>query len=379
MKKSSTEHHSFADSTALLKCCQSAVSLHGHTLYSRESIHFLLSLSGRSPTLSRLIERKILDHWNETGERIDFNRVHWTPPVLPSTLFVQEANQITQNLGLNPLVSITDHDCTDGCIELNRPGSGLKVPVSLEWTVPFEGGRFHIGIHNIPENREKDWSREFREYTENPVPNHLKEILAGLNSLPQTLLVLNHPLWDIADVGQKQHECILENFWNECGSRIHAIEFNGFRSPEENKKVLAMGRELDVPVVSGGDRHGRQANTVLNLTRAETFSDFVREIRDRRHSALFTMPSHHEPLLARTIETAEEAIRKYPKSCGNPRVWTDRVFVETELKGVQPLSTYWRSGGPWWLRSAMSIVRLIGCPQIRPALRWALAGKDNTT
>ena len=72
-----------------------------------------------------------------------------------------------------------------------------------------------------------------------------------------------------------------------------------------------MGRELDIPVVSGGDRHGWQANSVLNITRAETFPDFVQEIRSRRQSTLFTMPAHRESLLARTIETAEEAIRNY--------------------------------------------------------------------
>ena len=89
-------------------------------------------------------------------------------------------------------------------------------------------------------------------------------------------------------------------------------------------------------------------------------------------------PASHESLLARTIETVEEAIRKYPKSCGNQQLWTDRVFIETDFEGIQPLSIYWRAGGPWWVRTAMSIVRILGCPQIRPALRWALAGKDST-
>ena len=378
MKNSITECHTFPDVMKLQKHFRTAISLHSHTLHSKEGIRFVYYLSERSPAFSRIIEKRIIDHWKETGKIIDFNRIHWTPPVLPTTLYNQEANQITHLLELNPYVSITDHDCIEGCLELGQKGLSPKVPISLEWTVPYMKNCFHLGVHNLPQDQANVWIQEFRRYTRRPNRHLLAEILLGLNCIPETLLVLNHPLWDIAHVGQKYHRRILRNFWSKHGLWIHALELNGFRSPSENSKVLDLGEELDVPVLSGGDRHGWQANSVLNLSQAETFPEFVCEVRFGRHSTILMTPASHESLLARTIETVEEAIRKYPKSCGNQQLWTDRVFIETDFEGIQPLSIYWRAGGPWWVRTAMSIVRILGCPQIRPALRWALAGKDST-
>jgi hypothetical protein len=41
---------------------------------------------------------------------------------------------------------------------------------------------------------------------------------------------------------------------------LHATEINGYRSHAENKVVIALGLDWDMPVLAGGDRHGRAPN-----------------------------------------------------------------------------------------------------------------------
>ncbi|MCV4639621.1 hypothetical protein OFB62_30435, partial [Escherichia coli] len=75
-----------------------------------------------------------------------------------------------------------------------------------------------------------------------------------LNEIPQVLIILNHPLWDIEIVGQQRHEILLRNFIKTHGKWIHAFEVNGFRSWSENKAVIELAESLGIPVVTGGDR-----------------------------------------------------------------------------------------------------------------------------
>lgn len=107
----------------------------------------------------------------------------------------------------------------------------------------------------------------------------LSDLLALLDHVPDTLLVLNHPRWDVARVGAAQHASSLRSFLARHRPWIHALEINGLRSWSENREVLRMGEEYDLPVVAGGDRHGCRPTTLLNLTQAATWADFVAEIR----------------------------------------------------------------------------------------------------
>jgi hypothetical protein len=66
-----------------------------------------------------------------------------------------------------------------------------------------------------------------------------------LNAHPNVFIVLNHPYWDAESIG--------------------AIELNGMRSRRENREVLQLGEDLDVPVVSGGDRQSRARRAAMNL------------------------------------------------------------------------------------------------------------------
>jgi hypothetical protein len=49
---------------------------------------------------------------------------------------------------------------------------------------------------------------------------------------------------------------MVRTFLARYGQWIHALEVNGLRLWPENRRVLEMARNLNYPVVSGGDRHG---------------------------------------------------------------------------------------------------------------------------
>ena len=75
-----------------------------------------------------------------------------------------------------------------------------------------------------------------------------------------------------------------------------------------------MGKGLNIPVVSGGDRHGREPNAILNLSRAATFPNSCTEIRRERLSHVVFMPQYHDPLKMRVLQTMVDVVRDYPEN-----------------------------------------------------------------
>ena len=128
-------------------------------------------------------------------------------------------------------------------------------------------------MHNLPKDRAVEITKTLLDYTfgENPTNEHLHEMFSMLNEIPQVLVILNHPLWDIEIVGKEKHEILLKHFIKEHGRWIHAFEINGFRTWSENKAVIEMAEALGIPIVTGGDRHGCKPNTVINLTNCQNF------------------------------------------------------------------------------------------------------------
>ena len=127
---------------------KTAVSLHCHTQHSKESFGFLSSCVSRMPILSSWLAGVIEAHQVETGRTIDIERSHWRPPLTAREVFESEVGQI-ETLGLEPIVSITDHDDIEAsaCLKVLDPSSA--VPISLEWTVPFGIGFFQIGRAHV--------------------------------------------------------------------------------------------------------------------------------------------------------------------------------------------------------------------------------------
>jgi hypothetical protein len=352
-----------------------AVSLHCHTQHSKESLSFIPHYAARIPIVAKLF-RSELERYTKGGKNVDFSDSHWTPPLSAPDVFESEAEQIERQVGLEALVSITDHDSIEACQPLRALEPSGNTPVSVEWTVPFGVGFFHVGVHNLPPDECSQIMGQLSAYTSNPTESELSESLQMLNELPDVLLVLNHSHWDIEFAGAAQHTKSLSTFITQHGKSFHALEVNGYRPWRENKVVLGAAEELGLPVVSGGDRHACSPNTVLNLTDAGSFAEFVSEVRQDSRSEILLMPEYRrQPLAARQIEGAADVLRFYPHHpCGQQR-WTDRVFVYTDERGLLPLSlfapNYWKAGGPRWLRRALRVVSLLGSRQFRPAMRLA--------
>jgi len=183
-------------------------------------------------------------------------------------------------------------------------------------------------------------------------------------------------LWDIEIVGKERHALLLKNFLKKHGRWIHALEINGFRKWSENKAVIEMAEALDLPIVTGGDRHGCRPNTVINLTNARTFAEFVEEIRVDKRSEVVLMPEYKEPLHSRQLQSFAEILKHYPEFSEGRRRWFDRVYYDYDGLGLRKLSVHWEFGGPLWLQWATWTLGVSGNPRWRPLFRRAMKPED---
>jgi hypothetical protein len=276
-------------------------------------------------------------------------------------------------------VSITDHDTIEGVLELQRAHPNAIVPLSFEWTVPFDRGYFHLGVHNLRPTAAPELVQALSGYTQAPDVARLHGLLATLNDDRETLVVLNHPLWDLAGIGSANHVALLRRFLISHGDVIHALELNGYRSWRENSGVTTLADAYGLPLVSGGDRHGCAPNSLLNLTAAASFDEFVRDIRENRPGVILVMPEYRTALVTRKLRVAADAVRWYPSSPPGQQRWTDRVMYERDGV-VQSLSDYWPGGGPLWIRVAMRTFQLGTSAPLLPVARMmaCLAGASTS-
>jgi hypothetical protein len=380
MNLKQTRLHILRNAENLAPKAKTGISLHCHTEHSKEMLDFVPVYADRIPIIAQFWQREREKYIKKEGRAPNFSNAYWSPPLTSEKVFEIEKNQINQ-AGLDAIVSMTDHDSIDGNMRMNAEVENPTVPVSLEWTVPFEYGYFHVGVHNLPKDRAIELTKTLLDFTfntENHTNEKLGEIFAMLNELPGVLLILNHPLWDIEMVGQKRHDQLLKDFIREHGRWIHAFEINGFRSWSENKAVIEMAEALGMPMATGGDRHGCKPNTVINLSSRRTFEEFVDEIRVDKHSEVVLMPEYRYPLHSRQMQSFGEILTHYPDFPEGRKRWFDRVFFDTgDGNGVRPLSSHgWRLGGPRWLRAAILTLGFLGSPTMRPVFSLIRKGKD---
>jgi hypothetical protein len=352
----------------------SGVSLHSHTMHSREYLGRLPGYIGKFPVGGYIIEHEIGRLHLTTGRVFDFKKIYWTPPLSPREALQLEKSQIETKLALRGIVSLSDHDNVEAGMHLHMLDGMSGVPVSVEWSAPFEETVFHLGIHNLPVSDAAAWMRKFAAYTASPNADSLRAILAALHDDPAILIVLNHPYWDAESVGSEAHRVSLQKFLRDFRVWIHAIELNGMRSRRENRAVLRLGEEIDTPVVSGGDRHGCEPNAALNLSAAANFREFTEEIRRWRFSEIVLMPQFFEPLQLRLLENAWHALADAPGEFGR-RHWMSRVFVEENGVPV-PLSQYTGTRFHRVVDKFRWIMALVANPMLRPALRLPFLGNE---
>jgi hypothetical protein len=344
---------------------RAAVSLHGHTNRSKESLQLIPELARRGPMLHAALEKQC----RKSRIPVDFARAYWTPPLTPKLAHQTERDQIENTLGLKSLVSLTDHDNIEAPLWLRTVRETAHTPISLEWSVPFAGTIFHLGVHNLPCGQAQAIMDDLAAYTRNPDDQRLRELLAMLDAFPNVLVVFNHPLWTQTCVGVQRDDTALDRFLSCAVQFLHAFEINATRSTKENTRVGELAEQCGRPLVSGGDRHGCAASGALNLTRAETFCEFVNEIRLEQRSHVLLMPQYTEPVTIRTTRTLLDVIRNYPEYPIGSQRWDERIFHPDANGGPdRPISSLWKAP-PAYVEKILSGVRLLENATVQRAMQ----------
>jgi len=345
---------------------RTAVSLHSHTNHSKESLTFIPAFAERWP----LLRWALKEQCKKSCRPVDFSKAYWTPPLPPRLAFELESQQIENDLELLSLVSLTDHDSIGAPTVLRQLPDPVQIPFAVEWSVPFEGAVFHLGIHNLPESQAHLIMDDLAAYTREPTAPRLMELLAGLNEFPEVLIVFNHPLWNQYRLEPQVFRTALNRFLQSHVQFFHAIELNAMRGWAENKGVMELAAVWDRPLISGGDRHGCEPSAALNFTSATTFTEFVDEIRREQLSHVVFMPQYAEVLGIRFMQTVIDTIRDYPEHPAGSRRWDERVFhMDFQTGYYRPLSALWKAP-PVFLGHIFTIFRMLENASVRNALSF---------
>lgn len=294
---------------------RTAVSLHSHTSHSREPLDFFpLRYKGENA-------------W-------------WTPPLTPREAWELECGQI-RGLGIEPLISLTDHDDIEAPLRLRVFDETRHTPVSVEWSVPYEGAAFHLGLHGLPPRRARECMAALRAYTLDPRAVELGELLAWIAEQDETLVVFNRPCWDEGRLATGRHMELVRRFLRRFRGFLHALELNGLRPWRENAQVVALAERSGLPLISGGDRHGCEPNADLNLTQARTFGEFVEEIRHNARSHVLFLPQYRQPHAQRITRIILDVLRDHEDHGEGWRRWSDRVFCRKPDGSVDSLTHSW--------------------------------------
>lgn len=308
---------------------RTGVSLHGHTLHSKETLNFFYPLAKHLRVVDWLVKRAERNYRAAYGKELDLNRAWWTPPLGAHQAWSLETGQIRDRLGMQSLVSLTDHDDIEAPWSLQVLSECHGAPVSVEWTVPYQPTFFHIGVHNLPPQTARETMARLARYTAGTSEAALQSILEGLAANRETLIVFNHPHWDEGGIGGDVHAALARQFARAYGKFLHAFELNGLRPWSENRNIFEMARHFQKPLISGGDRHGIEANTLLNLTNANTFAEFVEEVRSGC-SEIFITKQYLEPFPARIWQNVEDVLRPHENHAYGWTRWNDRAFFICE-------------------------------------------------
>jgi len=349
---------------------KSAVSLHGHTNHSKESLFYIAKRANVFLPYRLFMKTQEWRSRNSSGIILKFEEGYWTPPLPPLEAYRVEAGQIEEKLGIESMVSLSDHDNIEAPMLLRVVPEARRIPVSMEWSVPFKETEFHLGIHNLPTGEAEAYVARMHAYTASPDLGKLQERLAELHAIPQVLVVFNHPLWDLPAIGQARHKELVAEFLEFASCFLHAFELGGLRPWKENDAVFDLAKACAKPVISGGDRHGCEPSAILNLTNASSFSEFTQEIR-QGHSVILFMPQYADSTNLRMAQTLVDAIAYYPDHPKGYRRWDDRVFHPDWWGVHKPVSTLWRKP-PEFIPPLFACLRLARSGAIRQAFRWAI-------
>jgi hypothetical protein len=358
-----------------LPAFRTGVSLHSHTLNSRESLDFIERATANTPWLSGAIRKQKQKYREVKGRELNLKRAWWTPPLSGHQAWDLEKAQI-ERLGMDALVSISDHDNIDAGIGLHALEEMRDCPISIEWTIPFRRTFFHVGVHNMPADSAIEMTRTMNAFTESPREAGIGPMLEWLGSAPESLIVLNHPMWDENHIGEAAHMEFVTAFLELYRPFIHAAELNGLRPWGENQKAAKLAARFGLPVTSGGDRHGREPNANVNLTNASTFAEFASEVRNDGWSDVMFLHQYREPLKLRIIENMCDILEDDPNHALGWTHWSDRVFYLTDEGVNKSLSEFFKGRFPAVVNRFVSLMSLAKHRRVKFALRAALNEKQ---
>jgi hypothetical protein len=354
---------------------RTGVSLHSHTMHSLESLAFIPRYAEAVPPLAWELRRQSRKFREKYNRDLDYSRAFWTPPLPAVHAFEVEKRSIERELDLAALVSITDHDNIEAASKLRLLEETRQAPISVEWTVPFGLSYFHIGIHNLPPEHADALMREMNRFTSGPSAEFRNDLLAAIAGQPDSLVVLNHPLWDQASAGAVAHAAALQDLLESSGEFIHALELNGLRPWAENQQMIRLARASGRTLVAGGDRHGCEPASAVNVTCAFTFSEFAGEVRAGT-SEIVLMPHYREPNRFRLLKSVVDIMRNYPELPGRER-WCDRILCRSFTGGTGPLSEMWNGQFPAVIRYFERVVELADTGRFRQIARRYLGSSGS--
>jgi hypothetical protein len=356
---------------------RTGVSLHSHTLHSRESLDFIYRAARQASVLAAAIRRGEGQYQRRHGTQLDLSRGWWTPPLGAHDAWLLEKSQI-EALDQNAIVTLTDHDDIEAPVSLQVLDECRGTPISVEWTVPFGPTFFHLGVHNLPAARAREIWREIGDYRESPCENKLRGLLAMLASYQQVLTVFNHPLWDEKGIGQTGHRTVVCDFLRKFGPWLHALELNGLRPWSENRDVAALAQQVGMPVISGGDRHAIEPNALVNLTNSGNFDEFAEEVRSG-WSNVFVLRHYQETYALRIVHNMIDVLRTYEQHANGWRLWSDRVFYLCDDGVARSLTELFGDRTPAPVRLFVGAMQFAAAPRFRRILRGAFSGAEEVT
>jgi predicted metal-dependent phosphoesterase TrpH len=266
-----------------------AVSLHNHSCHSVEKLAALnqvVKLAFMRP-LSGVLQRSFgLDG----VDALNYAEITYNPPYTPEDVYQMEAAAAADWGFDGAHLAITDHDEFAGNIALlrSRPDLNGRIAIGEEVSVWYQRHLFHLGLSGLPEIGIDETHNQIQLAARGGRHDELFETIAASGCL----VVLNHPLvaW-----GPGPEAIPVTDLLTRYGWAIHALEVNGMRRREENDRVLELAHQWHKPLVGGGDSHLLVASSIVSLSNASTFKDFVAEVKDGR-SVPFVTPDYFAPL-----------------------------------------------------------------------------------
>jgi hypothetical protein len=114
----------------------------------------------------------------------------------------------------------------------------------------------------------------------------------------------------------------------------------------------------------------------MNLTNAESFPEFVEEVRRERRTHVLFMPQYAKPQPLRVIQTLLDVIREYPEYPDGSKRWDERIFHPDRNGVIRPLAALWTKPAPF-IQVTFALLHLMDMYPVRGAVERLLGKPDH--